>query len=118
MPTMISSKLLRPSALAGRQYFVTDAQKAFWNSYLATGRGSVSLFASIDKDGDGMLSPSDIRTFMHKVDQSGVLPKVMRQLDERAEEHPLTLQEFQSWLVVSVNDSRFLFCRCNLEESI
>jgi hypothetical protein len=111
------SKLLRPSALGSRRCLATDAQKAFWNSYLATGRGSVSLFRSMDKDGDGKLSPSDIKTFLHKVDKSGVLPKVMQQLDARADVHPLTLSEFQSWLVVRGNLPRFLCRQCHYESN-
>jgi aspartate/methionine/tyrosine aminotransferase len=83
---------------------VTDAQKAHWDAYLASGRGSVALFASIDKDSDGFLSPTDLRCFMGNVDRSGVLPKVFKALDERAEEHPLTLQEFQEWLVMATQE--------------
>jgi alanine transaminase len=83
---------------------VTDAQRAHWDAYLASGRGSVALFASIDKDSDGLLSPTDLRIFMGNVDRSGVLPKVFRALDERAEEHPLTLQDFQQWLVMATQE--------------
>jgi aspartate/methionine/tyrosine aminotransferase len=83
---------------------VTEAQRAHWDAYLASGRGSVALFASIDKDSDGKLSPTDLRHFMGNVDRSGVLPKVFHALDERAEDHPLSLQEFQEWLVKATQE--------------
>jgi aspartate/methionine/tyrosine aminotransferase len=83
---------------------ISDAQSAHWGAYLASGRGSVALFASIDKDSDGFLKPSEIRHFMGNVDRSGILPKVFKALDERAEEHPLSLQEFQQWLVMATQE--------------
>lgn len=101
-----SSSTLLPLVLRHGRVFSTasDAQKAHWGSYMATGRGTKSLFASIDKDSDGKISTQDLRTFMQAVDRSGVLPKVVRTLDERAEDHPLTLQEFQAWLAMATDE--------------
>jgi hypothetical protein len=83
---------------------VTEAQKAHWDAYLASGRGSVALFASIDYDSDGELSAADLRHFMNAVDHSGILPNVRRALNEMAKESPLSLQEFQEWLVLATQE--------------
>jgi len=124
---MLGSNLLRPHVLRNRRLVstatvaqkasATEAQKAFWGSYLATGRGSVSLFASIDKDSDGKLSPSDLREFMSAVDCSGLVPKVMYALDERAEDHPLNLQEFQEWLVMATQEVGYVSIQQSYETS-
>lgn len=45
-----------PRAFGSVVLALSDAQRAHWASYLATGRGSVALFASIDKDEDNLLS--------------------------------------------------------------
>lgn len=92
---------------------VPDAQSTRWNSYLASGRGSKALFASINKDHNGKLSVSDIRNLLNAVDQfelAGVNRKAFGVLDDKAEDHALTLQEFQEWLVLATQDCEQTKC--------
>ena len=81
-----------------------ETQKAHWESYLATGRGSAALFGSIDKDADGKLSPTDVKSFLDTVQRSHVLDKALKLLDNRAAENPLDFAEFQEWLVTSTQE--------------
>jgi hypothetical protein len=93
-----SSAAPTPKAAA----LLTKAQVAQWNSYLATGRGSVALFASIDRDEDNSLTRQDISTFFDAIEESNgeQLPSNPKKvLDKRAADKPVTLQEFQEWLV-------------------
>lgn len=75
-------------------------QRALWDSYLATGRGSASLFRLIDQDDDDLLSPNDIHQFLDNIQRTeNVVPKAFKVLNVRAKDHPLTFREFQDWLV-------------------
>jgi len=91
-------------------FSLTEAQRSHWNSYLATGRGSVALFASIDQDEDHLLKPDDVKAFWEAIEATGennlpASPK--RLLDLRAKEHPVTLQEFQDWLVMATAEAGY-----------
>jgi hypothetical protein len=79
---------------------------AHWTSYLATGRGSVALFASIDQDGDHLLSPQDLQSFFAAVEDSHInIPHACQALQERSSDHALNIAEFQSWLVAATQEA-------------
>jgi hypothetical protein len=73
---------------------LTDLQRSQWNSYVATGRGSASLFQAVDKDSDGKVHAADVHAFFHAV--SGVYPRALLALSETKE---MTMQDFQRWLI-------------------
>lgn len=84
-----------------------DIQRAHWNSYVATGRGSASLFGSIDVDADGYIDPNDVRIFVDSVERSMSTKRALEKLDARAKEHPLDLQEFQRWLIDATHEAGY-----------
>lgn len=96
-----------PRAFGSVVLALSDAQRAHWASYLATGRGSVALFASIDKDEDNLLSPSDIRSFFDSIEDDTLALKPRRILDKRAENHYVNLKEFQDWLIQATEDAGY-----------
>mmetsp|Transcript_3204 Transcript_3204/g.4309 ORF Transcript_3204/g.4309 Transcript_3204/m.4309 type:complete len:669 (-) Transcript_3204:60-2066(-) len=106
---------------AATERALTDVQKAHWKSYLATGRGAVSLFNSIDKDGDGKLNVADVHFFLVNAIQNenpeAVLPKTFKNLDERAGEQPIDLHEFQDWLVQSTQEHGYVSVQPAYERS-
>lgn len=70
------------------------------NTYLATGRCSAALFGLVDHDHDGILKKQDIRWFLEEaVGHDDVHEEALKKLDRLADDHPLTFQEFQDWLV-------------------
>ena len=78
-------------------------QKGCWESYLASGRGSDDLFKSIDSNKSQSLSVEELHVFLDSVDHKGVHPRAFKMLDELAHDHPITLKEFKSWLVLATN---------------
>ena len=79
-------------------------QKKTWNTYLANGRGSEALFASIDTDLSQAITVDEIRFFLDAIGHRGVHPRAFRMLDEfatRADHKKIGLREFKSWLVLA-----------------
>lgn len=76
-------------------------QKQKWNTYLANGRGSDDLFASIDTDDSKAINVEELHFFLDSVDHKGVHPRAFQMLDEIAHDHQITLKEFKSWLVLA-----------------
>lgn len=76
-------------------------QKGCWSTYLSSGRGSNTLFRSIDSNHTFSLSPDEIRVFLDSVGQKGVHPRAFKILDELAHDHQISLSEFKSWLVIA-----------------
>lgn len=109
------------SSASAAEEALTDVQKTHWKSYLATGRGAVSLFESIDKDNDGKLNVTDVHFFLlHAIQDDhpeAVLPKAFRILDERAEDHPIDLHEFKDWLVQSTQEHGYVSVQPAYERS-
>lgn len=83
-----------------------EIQRAHWNSYVATGRGSAALFGSIDVDADGLVCPNDVRVFVDSVERS-MSERALKKLDARAEDHPLDLQDFQRWLIDATHEAGY-----------
>lgn len=100
---------------------LTDVQRAYWKAYLATGRGSVELFKSIDLDRDGKLAPADVHFFLlHAIQgemQDVVQPKAFKILEERSHDHPLDLHEFKDWLAESTKEHGYVSVQPAYEES-
>lgn len=76
-------------------------QKGNWDNYLASGRGSDTLFRSIDSDHNHVISTKELRVFLDSVKHRGVHPRAFKMLDELAHSHEITMQEFKSWLVLA-----------------
>jgi len=113
-----SSSLLSITKRALSTFSFTEAQRAHWESYLATGRGSVALFASIDQDQDNVLKLNEVRNFFDTVDDpNNRLLRPLRMLDARAEDHPVSLQEFQEWLVYATTEAGYLGVQSEYETS-
>jgi len=118
---MFSSKLRSSLATPSvRRFFstVTDLQRAEWTSYMASGRGAAALFGTIDRDGDKLVSAAEIHAFLHAVEATDyVLPKAFKTLDNRAEDHPISYQEFQDWLVSATQEAGYVSIKPAYESS-
>jgi alanine transaminase len=106
VPNLVSD--IRTFATRPKVTMTTQAeiQRAHWNSYVATGRGSASLFGSIDVDADGWIDPSDVRVFVDSIERS-MSARALEKLDARAEDHQLDLQEFQRWLIDATHEAGY-----------
>lgn len=80
---------------------LTAWQKGCWKTYLSSGRGSDTLFRSIDSDHTFSITPQKVRVFLDAVGHKGVHPRAFKILDELAHDHPLNIAEFKSWLVIA-----------------
>lgn len=77
-----------------------DLQRAHWNVYVASGRGSAALFGSIDSDADGFIQHDEIRTFVDAIETSNhIMERALQRLDETAETEKIDLATFQRWLI-------------------
>jgi len=76
-------------------------QKACWSTYLSSSLGSDNLFRSIDADHDNSINAKEIQTFLDNVGHKGVHPRAFKMLDELAHDHPISIKEFKSWLVLA-----------------
>lgn len=76
-------------------------QKGCWDTYISSGRGSDTLFRAIDVNYTQHLSTEEIRLFLDSVDHKGVHNRAFKMLDELAHDHPISLAEFKSWLVIA-----------------
>jgi aspartate/methionine/tyrosine aminotransferase len=85
---------------------VEELQRTHWNSYVATGRGSAALFSAIDVDGDGWIDPNEVEIFADSVGRC-MSARALQKLDDRAEDHPLDLQEFQRWLIDATHEAGY-----------
>jgi hypothetical protein len=74
---------------------ISKTQKILWDSYLASGRGGVDIFKSIDTDNSGTISASELREFLSSIGRDDV--------NEHAfiGDHEVNLKEFLSHLVLS-----------------
>lgn len=81
-------------------------QRLCWEAYLGSGRGSTTLFQSIDTGATGYISREDLLVFLNSVDGRGVNPKAFAILDVLADDHRIDLREFKSWLVIATK-----FCK-------
>ena len=86
-------------------HILTHFQRHTWNTYLANGRGSEALFASIDTNHDSAINVEEIRFFLESVNHKGVHPRAFKILDDillaHADDQTLSLREFKSWLVLA-----------------
>lgn len=76
-------------------------QRLCWEAYLASGRGSDTLFQSIDYGSTGFISRKELVVFLNSVDGKGVNPKAFKILDVLADDHQIDLKEFKSWLIIA-----------------
>jgi hypothetical protein len=76
-------------------------QKRSWETYLSTGRGSDTLFRSIDSDHSQTITVPELHVFLDSVKHKGVHPRAFKILNELAHDHHLSPQEFKSWLVLA-----------------
>ena len=81
-------------------------QRLCWEAYLASGRGSTTLFKSIDIHSTGYISREDLVIFLNSVDGKGVNPKAFQILDVLADDHRIDLKEFKSWLIIATKFGR------------
>lgn len=75
-------------------------QQSSWDTYLASGRGTDTLFQSIVGNAE-TISVAKLHAFLDNVDHAGVHPRAFKMLDELVHDHPMTEQEFKSWLVLA-----------------
>ena len=80
---------------------LTSLQRVCWDSYLSSGQGTDTLFHSIDANHTQKLSKQEIQMFLRSVKRQGVHPRAFEMIQEIAEDHQLTLDEFTSWLVLA-----------------
>jgi len=81
-------------------------QSQLWERYLASGRGGDYLFAAIDKDSTGKVTASDISSFLESVPHDGtVREEAFQALQNLADDHFVTNQEFLRWLVTATKFS-------------
>jgi len=80
---------------------IRKTQNILWDSYLASGRGGVELFKSIDTDSSQTISAKNLRAFLQSVDGGGgnVNDDAFDTILELADDHELKLKEFLSHLV-------------------
>jgi len=76
-------------------------QRLCWEAYLGSGRGSTTLFKSIDVNTSGYISREDLMVFLNSVEGKGVNPKAFQILDVLADDHRIDLREFKSWLIIA-----------------
>lgn len=81
-------------------------QRLCWEAYLGSGRGSTTLFQSIDVHSTGYISRADLMVFINSVQGKGVNPKAFAILDVLADDHRIDLREFKSWLVIATKFNR------------
>ena len=81
--------------------YLASWQKNCWETYLSTGRGSDTLFRSIDSNQSQSISVSELHVFLDSVDHKGVHPRAFKMLDELAHDHQISPGEFKSWLVLA-----------------
>lgn len=74
-------------------------KKALWKSYVASGRGGVDLFVSIDTNKSNSISASELRAFLDSIGRDGVNELAFESLLELADDHELDLKEFLTRLV-------------------
>lgn len=78
---------------------LTEMQHNLLLSYLQTGSGSEDLFGSINQKSNGNLSKAEVAFFLsHASQDCEVSPKMLENLDGLADDHPISLAEFQQWL--------------------
>ena len=82
---------------------LSDWQMSCWKTYLSSGRGSETLFRSIDSNHTKSISKDELHFFLDSVEHKGVHPRAFKMLDELAHDHQLTLREFKSWLVLATS---------------
>lgn len=75
-----------------------EIQKKYWDSYLATGRGGRDLFNSIDVNGSGTVSVTDLQSFLRSIGKDGVNDE--HGFDDLASDAKLGLKDFLSHLVL------------------
>ena len=56
---------------------ISSTQKILWESYLASGRGGVQLFKSIDTNNSNSISASELRTFLLSITGDGDMETTM-----------------------------------------
>lgn len=76
-------------------------QRLCWEAYLGSGRGSTTLFQSIDANSTGYISREDLIVFLSSIEGKGVNPKAFQILDVLADDHRIDLREFKSWLIIA-----------------
>ena len=81
-------------------------QRLCWEAYLASGRGSTTLFQCIDVSATGYISREDLLVFLNSVEGKGVNPKAFQILDVLADDHRIDLKEFKSWLIIATKFGR------------
>jgi hypothetical protein len=87
---------------------LSETQRALFNSYVATGRGSSALFGSIDTDSDGNIKGSDVRLFVNSIANAhAVMDRALLKLDLRSEDHNIDIQEFQQWLIDATHEAGY-----------
>lgn len=107
----MASSLLRycrPSVTRRLFSAASESQKSLWQSYQATGRGSIALFASIDSDHDLRVQASDLERLYDSLEGSDMMPeRAYRLLHELADDHPIDLATFQSWLILATQQAGY-----------
>lgn len=80
---------------------IHKTQKILWDSYLASGRGAVALFKSIDTENSQKISAKNLRAFLQSVEGGGgnVNDDAFDAILVLADDHELKLKEFLSHLV-------------------
>ena len=89
---------------------IHQLQKQLWETYLASGRGGDYLFSAIDHDANGKVTSREIGAFLDSVPHDGtVREEAFQALQNLAEDHEITPEEFLRWLVTA---TKFSGC-CN-----
>jgi alanine transaminase len=102
-PAMMGQKMLLRAMSSTNPGHLASWQKGCWETYLASGRGSDTLFRAIDEDHTHAISVKELHVFLDSIGHKGVHPRAFKMLHELAHDHQITLKEFKSWLVLATN---------------
>ena len=98
----LSPRSLSPRSLSTQ----TDGLlKTTWEKYLASGRGSERLFAALDENGDGSISPAEVERLVGVVGDEFVRPEALAALRAAASDHELSLDDLRTWLIKATRAS-------------
>eukprot|EP00957_Ditylum_brightwellii_P021261 1603750-Ditylum_brightwellii.AAC.1 len=74
-------------------------QQECWDTYVATGRGCLTLFQLIDSDHSGEITVTELQYFIDNVDSHGLNHAAKQEIWDRTKDHDISFPEFQEWLI-------------------
>ena len=71
---------------------VSNYQRACWDSYLATSRGSKALFKSIDTDFSGTISTAELKGFLTNINHKKLRKQALKYMEDRSDDTDMDLK--------------------------